>query len=127
MPHAGFTDDVGAAFGVTYEDGIEASAFLQDASTIVVVRASFGPGASSGWHSDAGPAIVTVVEGEVDVSFEEGCATRPYAAGEAVLVTGRGADRLENASDTEPAMAYVIFLGVSEGEPPSSPVEPPDC
>lgn len=125
--HATFPDDVAVAYGVTYEDGAEESVFLHDASTVVIVRARFEPGGTSGWHSDRGPALVTVVEGEVDVTFEEGCVTRTYAAGEAVTVTGKHADLLENASDTEPATIYVIFLGVPDGEPPSSPVEPPDC
>ena len=128
-PHAAFPDDVAAAFGVNYEDGAEDSAFLQDASTVVIVEATLEPGGSSGWHGDKGPVIGSVVEGEIDVTFEaeNGCVTRTYAAGEALVATGEHADVVENASDTEPAMAYLIFLGVPAGEPPSNPVEPPDC
>lgn len=129
-PHATFTDDVGAAFGVTYEDDVEDSVFLHDASTVVIVRASLEPGGTSGWHIDEGPAIVNIVEGEVDVTFaddEDECVTRTYAAGEAVIATGGHADLVDNASESEPAMAYIIFLGVPDGEPPSTPVEPPDC
>lgn len=75
------------------------------------------------------PVIGSVVEGEIDVTFEaeHGCVTRTYAAGEAFVATGEHADVVENASDTEPAMAYLVFLGVSAGEPPSNPIEPPDC
>lgn len=127
VPHATFPDDVAAAVGVTYGDGVEDSAFLSDASTVVIVRANFEPGGTSGWHVDNGPAIASVVEGEVDVTFGRECVTRTYAAGEAVAVTGNHADLVENASGTEPAEAYIIFLGVPDGEPPSSPVEPPDC
>jgi hypothetical protein len=50
-PHATFTDDVAAAFGVTTEDGAGGSAFLHDAST-VVVRASLEPGGTSGGLPD---------------------------------------------------------------------------
>ncbi|WP_458209778.1 hypothetical protein [Haladaptatus sp. NG-SE-30] len=126
-PHATFPDDVAASFGVAYQDGDTELAFVPDASTVVIVRARFEPGGTSGWHTDVGPALLSVVEGEVDVGFEEGCATQTYAAGEAILITGRGADIVENASDTEPAMTYVIFLGVPDGESPTNPVEPPDC
>lgn len=126
-PHATFSDDVGAALGVVSEDGDEDSIFLHDASTVVIARVSLEPGGSSGWHRDQGPVIASVVEGEVAVTHADGCVTRTYAAGEAAVVTGKSADEVANASDTEPAMAYVIFLGVPDGEPPSVPVEPPDC
>ncbi|QLG60456.1 cupin domain-containing protein [Halorarum salinum] len=128
-PHATFPDDVAAAFGVGYEDGAEDSAILHDASTVIVVRARLEPGGTSGWHIERGPAIVSVVEGEADVTFagEDGCVTRTYAAGEAFVATGNHADLVENASDAEPAMAYIIVLGVPDGEPPSASVDPPDC
>lgn len=126
-PHATFPDDVAAALSVGYGDGDRDLAFLRDASTVVLVRVGLDPGGSSGWHVDQGPAIAVVVEGDIDVTFGDGCVTRTYAAGEAVLVTGKHADLVENASDTEPASAYVVFLGVPDGEPPSIPVDPPDC
>lgn len=128
-PHATFPDNVAAAYGVAYQDGAMESALVPDASTVIVVRARLEPGGTSGWHIEQGPAIVSVVEGEADVTFneEDGCVTRTYAAGEAFVATGRHADLVENASDTEPAMAYIIVLGVPAGEPPSTPVKPPDC
>lgn len=126
-PHSTFADEVGAVFGVAYEDGPEEVAFLRDASSVMVVRGTIEPGGSSGWHIDRGPAIAVVVEGEIDVTFEDECVTHTLAAGEALLATGQRADLVENASDTEEAMAYIIFLGVPDGEPPSEAVEPPDC
>lgn len=126
-PHATFAGDVAAAIGVSYEDGARESVFLRDASTLVVVRVSREPGGASGWHTDNGPVLANVVEGEVDVTYGDECITRTYSAGEAAVITGKSADKVANASDTEPAMAYVIFLGVPDGEPPSSPAEPPDC
>ncbi|WP_435176983.1 cupin domain-containing protein [Halorussus sp. AFM4] len=126
-PHATFPDDVAAAYGVAYRDGAAELAVLPDASSVVIVRARLEPGGTSGWHVDRGPAIAVVVEGEVDVTFGDGCVTRTYAAGEAAAVTGQHADLVANASDTEPATAYIVFLGVPAGEPPSRPVEPPGC
>lgn len=128
-PHATFPDGVAAAFGVAYRDGAEDAAVVRDASTVVIVRASLAPGGTSGWHADRGPVIGSVIEGEIDVTFEAegGCVTRTYAAGEALVATGEHADVVENASDSERAVAYLIFLGVPEGESPSSPVEPPNC
>lgn len=126
-PHTTFPDEVGAALGVDYEDGLEDSAFLHDASTVLIVRGTIEPGGTSGWHVDRGPVIGVIVEGEVTVTFENDCVPRTYAAGEAFVATGRHADLIENESDTERVVAYVIFLGVPDGEPPSRPVEPPDC
>lgn len=126
-PHATFSDDVAAAIGVAYEDGPEDSAFLHDASTVIIARATLEPGGTSGWHTDKGPAIAVIVEGEVDVTLEDDCVSRTYGAGEAFVATGRRADLIENASDTEQAVAYVVFLGVPDGEQPTDHVEPPDC
>ena len=128
-PHATFPDDVAAAFGVAYEDGAEDAAFVHDASTAVLVRASLEPGGTSGWHTDKGPVIGSVVEGEIAVTFEDDdeCVTRTYGAGEALVATGDHADVVENRSGTEQAVAYLFFLGVPDGEPPSNPIEPPDC
>lgn len=118
-PHATLPDDVAAAFGVAYKDGAKDSAFLHDASTVIVVRARLEPGGTSGWHREQGPALVSVVEDEIDVTFEDEdeCVTRTYAAGEAFVATGEHADIVENACDTEPAMASLILLGVPAGEP----------
>ncbi len=126
-PHATFPDDVAAAFGVAHEDGAEESAFVHDASTLVIVRVTLEPGGTSGWHADQGPVLGSVVEGEIDVTFEDECVPHTYAAGEALVATGRHADVVDNASDTERAVAYLVFLDVPDGEPPSTPVEPPDC
>lgn len=75
------------------------------------------------------PVIGSVVEGEIDVTLEteDGYDTHTYAAGEALVATGEHADVVENVNDTEPAMVYLVFLGAPVGEPPSNPVEPPDC
>lgn len=116
-----------AGFGVSYADGADDSAFVRDASTVVIVRATLEPGGTSGWHADGGPVVGSVVEGEVAVTVENGCVARTYAAGEALVATGRHADVVENASDAERAVTYLVFLGVPDGEPPSNPAEPPDC
>lgn len=126
-PHATFPDDVAAGFGVSYADGADDSAIVRDASTVVIVRATLEPGGTSGWHADRGPVVASVVDGEIAVTFENDCVARTYAAGEALVATGRHADVVENASDTERAVAYLVFLGVPDGEAPSSPAEPPDC
>lgn len=126
-PHATFPDDVAAGFGVSYADGADDLAIVRDASTVVIVRATLEPGGTSGWHADRGPVVGSVVDGEIAVTFENDCVAHTYAAGEALVATGRHADVVENASDTERAVAYLVFLGVPDGEAPSTPAEPPDC
>lgn len=128
-PHATFTDDVAAAFGVSFEDGEDESTFIRDPSTVVIARVSWEPGGTTGWHVHPGAVLVSVVEGEIEFVFreEDGCVSNTYAAGEAFVDTGGHAEFAENTSDTDQAMAYAIFFSVPDGEPPTTHVEPQDC
>lgn len=126
-PHATFTDDVGAAFAVQYDDADDDVGFLLDASTVVIAKVTWEPGGTSGWHTHPGPVIVSVVEGEIDVVFEDECVRHSYAAGDAFVDTGGHAEVAENASAGEPAVVYAVFLGVPDGEPPTNWVEAREC
>ncbi|MBX0322581.1 cupin domain-containing protein [Halomicroarcula sp. F13] len=126
-PHAGFTDDVGMALGVSFEQDGDEAAFLPDASTILLARVTLEPGGTTGWHTHPGPVVVTLVEGELDVVFAHTCTTHTYAAGEAFVDPGGHEEVARNPSDTQQAVAYALFLGVPDGESPTTHVEPQDC
>lgn len=126
-PHAAFTDDVGMSLGVTFEQDGDEAAFLRDASTIVLARVTLDPGGTTGWHTHPGPVVVTLVEGQLDVVFSHTCTTHTYAAGEAFVDPGGHEEVARNPSDTERAVAYALFLGVPDGESPTTHVEPQDC
>lgn len=142
---ATFPDDVAAMFSVRYDadgaddggttdngttddDGTTIDSNLPwDASSLVVVEARWEPGGTSGWHSHPGVGIVNVAEGEIEIVDAHDCASRTYAAGEAFLDPADHVHTAPNASDTEPAAAYVTFLGVPEEGPVTEWVEPQDC
>lgn len=129
-PHAKFSDDVAAAFSVVYEDEGEDATFLRDALNVVVARMTWEPGGSTGWHTHPGPVIVSVTEGELDLTNAPDCTTHTYAAGEAFVdVHGPGDHFVKaiNPSETENAEILAIFLGVPDEEPTTEWVEPQDC
>ncbi|MBX0295981.1 hypothetical protein [Haloarcula nitratireducens] len=126
-PHATFTDEVGMALGVTFEQGGDEAAFVRDPSTVVFARVTLDPGGTTGWHTHPGPVIVNLAEGELDVVFSHTCTTHTYAAGEAFVDPGGHTEIATNASDTRRAVAYVLFLAVPGGESPTTHVEPQDC
>lgn len=126
-PHAAFPDGVAAGFSVVFDEGEEESVVVRDASNVVVARVTVEPGGTSGWHTHPGPVIVSVVEGDVDITFSGDCVARSYTAGEAFVDTGGHAEIATNPSESERAMVYAIFLGVADDQPPTTWVEPQDC
>lgn len=126
---ATFTDDVSAKFRVKYERGGTTVANIpRDASNVVVAKVSWEPGGSSGWHTHPGPVIVTVTEGKVDVTNANDCVTRQYKAGDAFLDPGQGNVHIaRNASSTNAAAAYAVFLDVPPGGPATQWTVPEHC
>ncbi len=132
--HATFPDEVGATFALMFgdddgngDDGTMGSHHtLDDESTLIVANVTWEPGGTSGWHRHPASAFVNIVEGELEVIWERDCITRTYAAGEGFFDPGE-VHIADNASDNEEARAYVIFLGVPDGEPATEWVEPVDC
>lgn len=123
---ANFPDQTAAMFSATYEETSVDSNLPCDASNLIVVRARWEPGGNTGWHLHPGVALVNVTEGEIEI-VDEDCSNRTYGAGEAFLDPGNHAHSGINTSDSEPAEAYVTFLGIPEGSPATQWVEPRDC
>lgn len=127
-PHSTFPDEVQARFRVRYDSGGKLDSRLRDASSVVLARVTWAPGGTSGWHTHPGPVVVTVTEGEVEVTNADDCVARTYRAGEAFLDPGQGNVHVAaNPSGSEDAVAYATFLGVPDGEPPTVWVAPADC
>ncbi len=127
--HATFTDNVSANFRVRYDHGRALNSNLpRDASTVLMVEATWQPGGTSGWHTHPGPAVISVVEGAVTVTNANDCVPRTYGAGEAFLDPGQGNVHIAtNASTTDEAVAYATFFGVPDGTSPTISVPPADC
>ncbi len=126
--HASFPDDVAAQFRLKYDRGPTIVSNLpRDASTMVVAKVTWPPGASSGWHTHPGPVLVSMVEGSVELTNARDCVIHTYSAGEAFLDPGQGNVHIAtNVGETD-AVAYATFLGVPDGAPATEWVEPADC
>ncbi len=126
-PHAPFSDDLAARFRLKFAEnggGTIVNNF-QDASTMIVAEVDWEEaGSSSGWHIHPGIALVTMVEGEIDVTWDRDCIPRSYEAGDGWLDPG-DVHNAEAVSDG--AKAYVVFLGIPDGEPATVWVEPAEC
>lgn len=137
--HAGFTDEVAAMVTLDFsvddagddddddDDGARTiRSHLAGAGTIIFAEVTWESGETSDWHRHPGIAFVNMVEGEVDLTWDRGCVTWTYAAGDAFF-DPEEVYNADNASDDEQARAIVIFLGVPDGEPATVWVEPRDC
>lgn len=127
--HATFPDDVGAKFRMKYGNGgTIVSNLPRDASTTVVARVTWDPEGTSGWHTHPGPVIVSIIEGEVEITNARDCLPRIYTAGEAFVDPGQGNVHIAvNPSASDSAVAYATFLGVPDGEPATIWVPSVDC
>lgn len=132
--HAPFPDEVATTFSLRFAetDGDEggspigAHQYLDEESTVVVAEVTWEPSGTSGWHRHPGVVLVSMLEGEVEVTWERDCVPRTYAAGEGFFDPGV-VHTADNVSDGEGARAYAIFLGIPDGEPATIWVEPVDC
>ena len=129
--HATFSDDVAATFRMKYDEGDNGaivSNLPRDASNVLVAKVTWQPEGTSGWHTHPGPAIVNVVEGELEVVNERDCVVRTYGAGEAFVDPGQGNVHIaSNPNTTDLAVAYATFLGVPDGQSATVWVEPVAC
>ncbi|MFC7238410.1 cupin domain-containing protein [Saliphagus sp. GCM10025317] len=132
--HAPFPDELAATFSHTFAETdhddpgvpIGAHQTLDSESTMIVADVRWEPGGSSGWHHHPGVVLVSMLEGEVEVTWERDCVPRTYSAGDGWFDPGV-VHNADNLSDDEPARAYAIFLGVPDGEPATIWVEPVEC
>lgn len=134
--HAPFPDEVAATFSLEFTgtgdgdgDGgppIGAHQHLDGESTMVVAEVAWEPSGTSGWHRHPGVVLVSVLEGEVEVTWERDCVPRTYSAGEGFFDPGV-VHNADNLSDDEGARAYAVFLGIPDGAPATEWVEPVEC
>jgi quercetin dioxygenase-like cupin family protein len=109
---------------------------LQDSSSpgdVVVQHFIQGPGGQSGWHLHPGPAIITVISGELTLEQANNCSTTTYSAGQVAVEEAGLIHRARNASTTNDLDFWVTFLDVPVGSPQRIEAEttpgwdPPGC
>ncbi len=126
-PHAPFPDELAAKFSLIYAEygGEEIVNEMRDASTMIVAEVNWDEhGSTSGWHYHPGIALVTIVEGDLEVTMKQDCIPRVYEEGEAWLDPG---DIHKAVSASDGVKAIVTFLGIPDGEPATVWVEPVEC
>lgn len=125
-PHTPFPDDLSAQFRLKFADGGKTHVRnLNDASTMVVAEVSWQQaGSTSGWHMHPGIALVSMIEGSIEVVWENECIPRIYTAGEGFLDPGiiHKATALNGG-----AKAIATFLGIPDGKPATIWVTPREC
>ncbi len=133
--HAPFPDELAATFSLAFtgtgpdeDEGppIGAHAHLDEESTMVVAEVVWAPGGTSGWHRHPGVVLVSMLEGDVEVTWERDCVPRTYSDGQGFFDPGV-IHNADNLSDDEGARALAVFLGIPDGEPATIWVEPVDC
>jgi quercetin dioxygenase-like cupin family protein len=96
---------------------------VHDAADVVFSQITIQPGASIGWHSHPGPAVVVVQQGTLTIYDGEDptCTGRRYGPGEggaAFVDLGQG--HVHNAANegTTVVSVYVTYFDVPPGEVP---------
>lgn len=126
-PHAPFTDELAAQFRLKFADAGNETIVnnFDDASTMIVAEVNWEEtGSSSGWHLHPGIVLVSMTDGEIEVTWDSDCVPRTYAAGDGWLDPG---DIHNAVATSDGAKAYAIFLGIPDGEPATQWVEPAEC
>lgn len=120
-------DEITGRFRITAGD-VAKSIDIEDASEVVVVKNTFAPGASTGWHSHPGPAIVVVTSGEFTYVRASDCATFEYGKGQSFVDPGHGNAHVGfNSGENEDVVIYATYLEVPKGESQTRPAEAADC
>ncbi|WP_052668131.1 cupin domain-containing protein [Nitriliruptor alkaliphilus] len=131
-PPAGFVDDVALQLRFRYDEpGANQGATvarLSDAGNVVVARVTWDPEGTSGWHTHPGPVVVSIVEGELEVTNASDCVARTYRAGEVWVDPGQGnVHTAVNPSAENETVVVATFFGVPPGQPATEHVAPADC
>jgi quercetin dioxygenase-like cupin family protein len=84
------------------------------ATDLYVVRNTFQPGASTGWHTHPGPSLVTVVAGTI-TAYDPNCAATVYGPGAAagacfIDIGGGEVHLLRNEGNVEAVTVAVQFI-----------------
>ena len=90
---------------------------LQDSSDpgdVVVQHFVLAAGGHSGWHLHPGPAIITVISGELTLDQARDCSATTYAAGQVAVEEIGTIHRVRNTS-TSDLDFWVTFLDVPVG------------
>lgn len=95
------------------------------ATEVSVLTLTVAPGATTGWHSHPGFAVISVTEGTGTLYFED-CSSKSYPAGQAFVETGDDPPTKFTNDTTEPVVLTVTFFA-PRGESIIREEDPPAC
>jgi quercetin dioxygenase-like cupin family protein len=81
-------------------------------SDVYVIRNTFDPGGSSGWHTHPGPSLITVTKGEITAYEGDDlkCTPTLYRAGEGFVDPGDGHVHLLRNETSAPAETVAVQI-----------------
>ena len=91
---------------------------------VYVVRVTFPPGGSTGWHKHPGPSLITVVSGTL-TAYDSSCTPHVYNAGECFVDDGDHIHLVRNEGSV-PAVDIATQL-VPAGFPRRTEADNPGC
>jgi quercetin dioxygenase-like cupin family protein len=91
---------------------------------VYVVRVTFPPGGSTGWHKHPGPSLITVVSGTL-TAYDSGCTPHVYAAGTCFVDDGDHIHLVRNEGSVQ-AVDIATQL-VPAGFPRRTEADNPGC
>jgi quercetin dioxygenase-like cupin family protein len=94
------------------------------ATDVYVVRVTFPPGGSTGWHKHPGPSLITVVSGTL-TAYDSNCIPHVYNAGECFIDKGDHVHLVRNEGAVE-AVDIATQL-VPAGFPRRTEADNPGC
>ena len=81
-------------------------------SDVYVIRNTFDPGGSSGWHTHPGPSLITVTKGEITAyeGDDPKCRPKVYREGEGFVDPGDGHVHVLRNETTAPAETVAVQI-----------------
>ena len=107
----------------TNADGVKLQTKVR--TDVSVLTLTVDPGATTGWHSQPGLAIIAVREGTGKLYFAD-CSSRTYGAGEAFVEAGNDAPTAFTNESTSPVVLTVTFIA-PDGEQIIHGEDDPGC
>jgi quercetin dioxygenase-like cupin family protein len=101
--------------------------FSKDTTDTVVLRQTFAPGGSTGWHTHPGPAYIVVTQGTVTLydGDDPTCTPHTYGAGTGFLDPGFGHVHIARNEGTTPVTVIATYLNVPPGGSPRIDADDP--
>jgi hypothetical protein len=126
LARGAFPHPIDGTFKFRYDRAMQV-VHVRDLSDVVVAKLTIAEGGSAGWHRHPGSAIINVVSGTFGIIEETDCVLRTYGAGEVAFHRGQGIIDVGFNAGMGDVVAYVTFVGVPAGQPPTIGVPPEEA